>query len=300
MDTRFAQNAMKPQEVAPEWERASCLLGSPARFNVSSRAGENRQRPGWVSENRFVVVQDRPGHQKPSSLCPLPDFPQCPVEEMPGRPVAGLGIAQDDALHLVVALEHSDGAFEKGFAKCRKHHIGRVVAQHFGQVVIHDFTVDLLETDKVLARERRPMAVIERLDDLGEGTFFLFRVRFGGELADRRERLGVPRTERRRPLLLLLDAECLKAEHVLGDLDVGRDFPVDRQDVGLVVADQCRIQPRGGLEEAQAEPDAGDQLDAVAKHIERATGLQGLLQLLEELASAAVVYWASSFRHRMR
>ena len=27
--TRFAQNAMKPQEVAPEWERASALLGAP-------------------------------------------------------------------------------------------------------------------------------------------------------------------------------------------------------------------------------------------------------------------------------
>ena len=27
---RFAQNAMKPQEVAPEWERARALLGSPA------------------------------------------------------------------------------------------------------------------------------------------------------------------------------------------------------------------------------------------------------------------------------
>ena len=60
-------------------------------------------------------------------------------------------------------------------------------------------------------------------------------------------------------------------------------LPDDRQDVGLVVVDQRRIQPRGGLEEAQAEPDAGDQLDAVAQHIERAAGLQGLLQLLEEL-----------------
>lgn len=28
--TRFAQNAMKPQEVAPEWEKAQALLGSPA------------------------------------------------------------------------------------------------------------------------------------------------------------------------------------------------------------------------------------------------------------------------------
>jgi superfamily II DNA/RNA helicase len=27
---RFAQNAMKPQEVAPEWEKARTLLGSPA------------------------------------------------------------------------------------------------------------------------------------------------------------------------------------------------------------------------------------------------------------------------------
>ena len=106
---------------------------------------------------------------------------------------------------------------------------GRVVAQHLGQVVIHDFTVDLLETEEVLAREGRPMAVIERLDDLGEGTLFLFRVRFGGELADRRERFGIARSERCCPFFLLLDTECLKAEHVLGDLDVGRDFPVGQE-----------------------------------------------------------------------
>ena len=59
--------------------------------------------------------------------------------------------------------------------------------------------------------------------------------------------------------------------------------PDDRQEIGPVVDDQCHIQPRGRLEEAQAEPDAGDQLDAVAQHAERAAGLQGLLQLLEEL-----------------
>ena len=40
-------------------------------------------------------------------MCPLPGFPQRPVEEMPGRLVAGLGITQDDAFHLVVALEKS-------------------------------------------------------------------------------------------------------------------------------------------------------------------------------------------------
>ena len=79
---------------------------------------------------------------------------------MPGRPVAGLGIAQDDALHLVVALENLDGTLEEGLAECRKHHIGRVVAQHFGEVVIHDFTVDPLETDEVLARERRSVAIV--------------------------------------------------------------------------------------------------------------------------------------------
>lgn len=31
---RFAQNAMKPQEVAPEWERARTLLGSPAEARL--------------------------------------------------------------------------------------------------------------------------------------------------------------------------------------------------------------------------------------------------------------------------
>ena len=47
---------------------------------------------------------------------------------------------------------------------------GGLLRQHFGQVVIHDFAVDLLETDEVLARERRPVSVVERLDDLGEGA----------------------------------------------------------------------------------------------------------------------------------
>ena len=96
---------------------------------------------------------------------------------MPGRPVAGLGIAQDDALHLVVALEHLDGALEESFAECRKHHIGWVVAQHFGQVVIQDFAIDLLETDEVIARECRPVTIIERVDDLGKGALFVFGVR---------------------------------------------------------------------------------------------------------------------------
>jgi hypothetical protein len=31
---RFAQNAMKPQEVAPEWEKVRTLLGSPADAKV--------------------------------------------------------------------------------------------------------------------------------------------------------------------------------------------------------------------------------------------------------------------------
>src|SRR5579871_4752034 len=31
---RFAQNAMKPQEVAPEWEKVRSLLGSPAEARL--------------------------------------------------------------------------------------------------------------------------------------------------------------------------------------------------------------------------------------------------------------------------
>lgn len=36
---RFAQNAMKPQEVAPEWEKVRTLLGSPgdARIFIAIR-----------------------------------------------------------------------------------------------------------------------------------------------------------------------------------------------------------------------------------------------------------------------
>ena len=50
---RFAQNAMKPREVAPEWEKVRTLLGSPAdarlfveramsRFGVPLEAQEGR------------------------------------------------------------------------------------------------------------------------------------------------------------------------------------------------------------------------------------------------------------------
>ena len=59
-------------------------------------------------------------------------------------------------------------------------------------------------------------------------------------------------------------------------------LPDDREDVGLVAADQCCIQPRGGPEETERKLDTRDQLDTLSKHIERATGLERLLQLPEE------------------
>ena len=74
--------------------------------------------------------------------------------------------------------------------------------------------------------------------------------RLGGELADRRERLGVAGTERRRPFFLLLDAERLEAKHVLGDLDVGRDFPVGQQ------AHPSRPRLFSGSPSPRGEPDS--------------------------------------------
>ena len=75
------------------------------------------------------------------------------------------------------------------------------------------------------------MAIVERLDDLGEGALFLFRVRLCREFADRCECVGVAWVERCYPVFFLLNAERLKAKHVLGDLDVGRNVPVGQQPV---------------------------------------------------------------------
>ena len=41
---RFAQNAMKPQEVAPEWEKVRTLLGSPDGCEAVRRTGHGAFR----------------------------------------------------------------------------------------------------------------------------------------------------------------------------------------------------------------------------------------------------------------
>ncbi|MHC2371306.1 superfamily II DNA or RNA helicase [Bradyrhizobium diazoefficiens] len=51
---RFAQNAMKPQEVAPEWERVRTLLGSPADARVFVERAMSRF--GVPLENRKSVL----------------------------------------------------------------------------------------------------------------------------------------------------------------------------------------------------------------------------------------------------
>lgn len=66
---RFAQNAMKPQEVAPEWEKVRALLGSPAdarvfveramaRFGIPLEPRKARARTG--SAFRRSVVSSAP------------------------------------------------------------------------------------------------------------------------------------------------------------------------------------------------------------------------------------------------
>lgn len=51
---RFAQNAMKPQEVAPEWEKAQTLLGSPA--DVRTFVDRTMSRFGAPLEPRKSVL----------------------------------------------------------------------------------------------------------------------------------------------------------------------------------------------------------------------------------------------------
>ena len=146
---------------------------------------------------------------------------------------------------------------------------GGLLRRHIGEVVIHDFTVDPLETDEVLACERRSVAVVERLDDLGEGALFLFRVRLCREFADRCECVGVAWVERCYPVFFLLNAERLKAKHVLGDLDVGRNVPVGQQ-AGQPVRVGIKL-----LKSRIAEPD-----DLRHKAVEAHVALQKLPELL--------------------
>ena len=86
-----------------------------------------------------------------SNICPtLSYFAKRPVEEMPDRLLAHLRVRQDDILHLIVALKKIDGAFEEGLRERRVHHIGRVVAQHLGHVLVEDVPVHLLKPNEVV------------------------------------------------------------------------------------------------------------------------------------------------------
>ncbi len=51
---RFAQNAMKPQEVAPEWEKVRTLLGSPD--NARAFIDQTLRRFGVALEPRKSVL----------------------------------------------------------------------------------------------------------------------------------------------------------------------------------------------------------------------------------------------------
>lgn len=61
--TRFAQNAMKPAEVAPEWEKAASLLGSPSESlafveRTMSRFGVPLERKGRVNLAHLHALDD--------------------------------------------------------------------------------------------------------------------------------------------------------------------------------------------------------------------------------------------------
>ena len=88
---------------------------------------------------------------------------------MPDRLVAGLGIGEDDIFHFRVALVNFDRPLEKGLAEGRKHHSGRIIAQHFDHILVHDLAVHLLEPEEVFLRELSAMTLVKSANDLRQG-----------------------------------------------------------------------------------------------------------------------------------
>lgn len=110
---------------------------------------------------------------------------------MPDGLFTGRWFCEDDVFHLGVSLKHADGALEEGLAEGGEHDVGRVVSKHLDHVFIHDLVVHLLEAKEVLFRELRTVAVVECLNNFRKRDFLFGRVRFSGELFDRREWHGV-------------------------------------------------------------------------------------------------------------